>query len=58
MAIPETRPVVDDVRPYPVDIGAPCKMCGSEVRGDDGPFTYWDAHLDWHRWVWDQLNPA
>jgi hypothetical protein len=53
----DTRPTADDIRP-PMDQTAPCKICGGEVTGMDFTWEWWDQHLAWHQWVWDQLNPA
>lgn len=57
MAIPETRPTAEDIKP-PVDTVAPCGLCASDVQGNDGFWTHWDKHVEWHQWLWDQLNPT
>jgi hypothetical protein len=53
----QTRPVAEDIRP-PIDMTAPCKLCGSDVEGSDGIWVHWDLHLTWHQWLWDLLHPA
>ena len=53
----DTRPVAEDLRP-PMDMTAPCKVCGCLVQGMDFTWEWWDQHLAYHQWLWDQLTAA